>query len=131
VKQKECQSLVDWFIANSIPLKFVQSEMFQKFLHDLDSAFVVPNVKLVKQIIHCAYNHTYSLIVEFIKKHAISVNLTTDLWTAQNRQGYIGVICCFLYENFWLHKLVLAVTYVCYLHTTAHISDTFLEMLDL
>ena len=91
-KQKElCQSLANWFIADSIPLRFVQSEMFRKFLHNLDPGFVVPDVKLVKQIIHRAYNHTYPLIVEYVENHAISVNLTTDLWTARNRQGYLGV----------------------------------------
>ena len=51
---------------------------------------MVPDVKLVKQIIHRAYNHTLPLIMEYIENHAISVNLTTDLWTARNRQGYIG-----------------------------------------
>ncbi|GES78890.1 zinc finger BED domain-containing protein 1-like [Rhizophagus clarus] len=65
------QSLVDWFIADSMLLKLVQSEMFKKFLHDLD-----PD------------------------------------------------------ENFQLHELVLAVTYVRYPHTADHISDTLLELLD-
>ena len=104
--------------------------MFRKFLHNLDPGFVVPDVKLVKQIIHRAYNHTYPLIVEYVENHAISVNLTTDLWTARNRQGYLGVTCCFLDEMFQLHKLVLAVTYVRYPHTATHISDTLLELLD-
>ena len=105
--------------------------MFQKFLYDLDPGFIVPDVKLVKQIIHRAYNHTFPLIVKYIEDHAISVNLTTDLWTARNWQGYIDVTCCFLDENFQLHELVLTVTYVRYPHTADHISDTLLELLDL
>jgi len=56
--------------------------MFQKFLHELDLAFLVPDVKLIKQIIHHAYNYTLPLIIQYIEMHAISVNLTTDLWTA-------------------------------------------------
>jgi len=130
-KQQELrQSLVDWFIADSIPLKVVQSEKFWKFVHDLDPAFIVPDVKLVKQIIHRAYNHILPLVIQYIKDHAISVNLTTDLWTAQNRQGYIGVTCCFIDGKFQLHELVLTVTYVRYPHTAEHISDTLLEILD-
>ncbi len=58
--------------------------MFKKFLYDLDPEFVIPDVKLMKKIIHYMYNHTYSLIIQYIKNHAISVNLTTDLWTAWN-----------------------------------------------
>jgi len=105
--------------------------MFKKFLYDLDSGFVISDVKLMKKIIHYAYNHTYFLIIQYIEDHAISVNLTTDLWTARNRQGYIEVTCCFLNENFQLHELVLTVTYVRYPHTADHISDTLLELLDL
>ena len=82
-KQQELrQALVNWFIANSIPLNVAKSEMFQKFLHELDLAFLVPDVKLIKQIIHCAYNYTLSPIIQYIEVYAISVNLTTDFWTA-------------------------------------------------
>ncbi len=82
-KQQELhQALVNWFIADSIPLNIAKSEMFQKFLHELDSAFLVPDVKLIKQIIHHAYNYTLLLIIQYIEAHAILVNLTTDLWTA-------------------------------------------------
>jgi hypothetical protein len=70
------------------------------------------------------------LIMEYIENHAISVNLTTDLWTARNRQGYIGITCCFLDEMFQLRELVLAVSYVHSPHTAEHISDTLLEILD-
>ncbi|GBC01802.1 hypothetical protein RclHR1_43340001, partial [Rhizophagus clarus] len=66
------QSLVDWFIADSMLLKLVQSEMFKKFLHDLDPGFIVPDVKLIKKIIHSAYNYTLPLIVQYIEDHAIS-----------------------------------------------------------
>ncbi len=57
------QSFVDWFIADLIPLKLVQSKMFKKFLYDLDPGFVILDVKLMKKIIHCMYNHTYLLII--------------------------------------------------------------------
>jgi hypothetical protein len=130
-KQQELrQSLVNWLIDDLIPLKIVQSEKFRKLLQDLDPAFIVPDVKLVKQIIHRAYNHILPLIMEYIENHAISVNLTTDLWTAQNRQSYIGITCCFLDEMFQLCELVLAVSYVHYPHTAEHINDTLLEILD-
>lgn len=124
------QSLVDWLIDNLILLKVVQSEKFRKLLQDLDPVFIMPDVKLVKQIIHRAYNHTLLQIKEYIENHAISVNLTTDLWTARNRQGYIGITCCFVNETFQLHELVLAVSYIRYPHTAEHIGNTLLEILD-
>ncbi|CAI2200473.1 1111_t:CDS:2, partial [Funneliformis geosporum] len=117
-------------ITENIDIKEKSSEMFRGFLHDLDPGFIVPDVKLMKQIIHCTYNHTFPLIIQYIEDHVILINLTTDLWTAQNRQGYIGVTCCFLDKNFQLHELVLTVTYVRYPHTADHISDILFELLD-
>uniref|UniRef100_U9SQU9 Uncharacterized protein n=1 Tax=Rhizophagus irregularis (strain DAOM 181602 / DAOM 197198 / MUCL 43194) TaxID=747089 RepID=U9SQU9_RHIID len=52
-----------------------------KIYKELDSAFNIPNVKLIKQTIQSAYNCTFPLIQKFVKNNAISINLTTDMWT--------------------------------------------------
>jgi hypothetical protein len=130
-KQQELrQLLVNWIIIDLIPLNVVQSELFRKFIYELDPSFVIPDVKLVKKIIHQAYNYTLPIIIKYIENNAISVSLTTDLWTARNRQGYLGITCSFLDAEFNLHEILLTVTYVRYPHTAEHIGDTLLEILD-
>ena len=57
--------------------------------------FNIPDIKLIKQTIHNAYNHTLPLIQKFIENNSISVSLTTDMWTARNRQGFLGITCFF------------------------------------
>lgn len=99
-------------------------------MNELDPAFVVPNVKLIKQIIHKSYNYTFPLIKEFLHDNSISVCLTTDMWTARNRQGFLGVTCSFLDKNFILHEIILTVEYVRYPHTSEHIADTLLTILN-
>ena len=71
--------LISWIIFDTQPLNITQSESFRKFIKELDPAFDIPSVKLIKQTIQSAYNHTLPLIQKFIEDNAISVNLTTDM----------------------------------------------------
>ena len=108
----------------------MKSESFHKLIKELDPAFSIPSVKLVKQIIHKAYNITFPLIQQFLDNNSISVCLTTDMWTARNRQGFLGVTCSFLDKNFTLHQIILTIEYVRYPHTAENISDTLFFILD-
>jgi hypothetical protein len=84
--QIELQNLlINWIICDNIPLNVVHSEVFCKLIKNLDSVFFILNVKLIKQIIHKAYNHSINLIQEFLDNNLVSVNLTTDMWTGRNR----------------------------------------------
>ena len=112
------------------PLNIVRSESFRKLIKELDPAFIVPDVKLIKQIIHKSYNHTFPLIKKFLHDNSISVCLTTDMWTAKNRQGFLGVTCFFLDKNFVIQEVILTVEYVRYPHTAENISDALLVILD-
>ncbi len=50
--------------------------------------------------------------------------------TTRNRQGFLGVTYSFLDKNFILHKIVLIIEYIRYLHITENISDTLFIILD-
>jgi len=52
------------------------------------------------------------------------------MWTAKNRQGFLGVTCFFLDKNFAIQKVVLTIEYVKYSHTAQNISDALLVILD-
>jgi hypothetical protein len=123
-QQEIRQVLVNWLICDSRPLNIVQSEYFHQFINELDSRFNIPDIKLIKQIIHKAYNHTVPLLKEHLKNHAVKVSLTMDLWTARNRKGYIGITCSYVDKNFKLNEVTLSVQYVPYPHTAAHICET-------
>ena len=71
--------LVNWLIADSRPLIIVQSTFFRHFINELNPAFRVPDVKLVKQIIHRAYNYSVPLLRDHLKQNTIKVSLTMDL----------------------------------------------------
>jgi hypothetical protein len=122
--------LISWIIFDTQPLNITQSKSFQKFIKELDPAFDIPNVKLIKQTIQSAYNHTLPLIQKFIEDNAISVNLTTDMWTGRNRLGFLGVTCSFLDKNFTIHEIILTIEHIRYPHTAQNISDALFVILD-
>ena len=122
--------MVNWIILDIQLLIITQSGSFQKLIKELDPAFVIPDTKLIKQIIYKAYDYTLPCIKEILNKNAISVSLTTDMWTARNRQGFLGVTCSFLDKNFVIHEITLAVEYIRYPHTAQNISDTLFALLD-
>ena|SRR5438034_5524001 len=117
------QFLVDWLVHDSRPLKIVQSEYFHRLVRELDPAFNIPDVKLVKAIIHRAYNHSVPLLRQNLQEQAISLSLTCDLWTACNRTGYLGITGSYVDNNFVMNEVTLTVTYVRYPHTANHIRE--------
>jgi hypothetical protein len=122
--------LIDWIIFDTQPLNITQSKSFRNFIKELDPAFKIPDVKLIKQTIQEAYNHTLPLIQQFVEDNAISVSLTTDMWTGRNRQGFLGVTCSFLDKNFMIHEIILTIEYIRYPHTAQNISDALFVILD-
>ena len=121
---------MNWIIFDVQLLMTTQSKYFQELIKELDPAFKIPDTKLIKQIIHKAYNHTYPLIKEFLDKNAISVSLTTDMWTARNRQGFLGVTCSFLDKDFCINEIILTIEYIRYPHTAQHILETLFAILN-
>ncbi|CAB5369131.1 unnamed protein product [Rhizophagus irregularis] len=119
------QFLVNWIIDDLQPFSVVNSPSFRIFCNELDPAFLVPEAKTIKAIIHQAYNFTYPKMVEQIGKEAISVALTADLWTGRNRKGFLGITCSYIDPEFILKEVILAIEYVQYPHTAEHIAECF------
>jgi len=87
----------------------------------------MPDEKGIKKVIYKAYNFTLPTMIEKIKVDAKSISITTDMWTARNGQGYIGVTCSYIDANFNLNEITLTVNYVRYPHTAQHITESLEE----
>lgn len=122
--------MVNWVIDDLQPFSVVNSPSFRIFCNELDPAFLVPEAKTVKGIIHKAYNYTYPKMVEQIGKEAVSVALTADLWTGRNRKGFLGITCSYIDPDFILKEVTLAIEYVRYPHTAEHIAECFENILE-
>jgi hypothetical protein len=84
----------------------------------------MPDEKGIKKVIYNTYNFTLLALIEKIKMDTKSVSITTDMWTARNGQGYIGVTCSYIDMKFNLNEITLTVNYVRYPHTVQHIAES-------
>jgi hypothetical protein len=94
------------------------------------SAFILPCPQTVNGIIYDAFNFSFPTLQQIIKAQAKSVSLTLDLWTARNRQGYLGITGSFLDNTFELREFTLDIAYVRYPHTSKHILETLEQVLE-
>jgi hypothetical protein len=123
------QFLVDWIIDDCQPIHVVTNIGLKHFLNELDPAFSMPCEETVKNIIYSAYNYSFPQLKQLIQIQATSISLTMDLWTARNRQGYLGVTCSYFDQSFQLKEFALDVAYVRYPHTAENILNTLEEIL--
>ena len=128
-QQELRQFLVDWIVDDIQPINVVTSPKFRQFIYQLDPTFIMPCPETVKGIIHTAYNFSFPKLQQIIKSQAKSVSLTLDLWTAKNRQGYLGITCSFLNNKFELCEFILDLAYVRYPHTSQNIFETLEQVL--
>lgn len=90
---------------------------------------MIPDEKGIKKVIHDAYEFTLKTLIEKVRVDAKSVSITTDMWTARNGQGYIGVTCSYIDANFNINEITLTVNYVRYPHTAQNITESLEEVL--
>jgi len=122
--------LTNWIIGDLQPLYVVQSPLFRQLISELDPAFIMPDEKGIKKVIAESYNFTLPKLIEKIRVEAKSVSLTTDMWTARNGQGYIGITCSYIDSNFILNEITLTVNHIRYPHTAQHIAESLEETLE-
>jgi hypothetical protein len=99
-------------------------------IFQLDPAFILPCPQTVNGIIYDAFNFSFPTLQQIIKAQAKSVSLTLDLWTARNRQGYLGITGSFLDNTFELREFTLDIAYVRYPHNSKHILETLEQVLE-
>ncbi|GBC05829.1 hypothetical protein RclHR1_06450007 [Rhizophagus clarus] len=121
--------LTELMIEDSQSINVITRKKFSQFIHKLNPAFIMPSQMTLNTIIHESYNSSFLQLQQFIKNEATSISLAVDIWTAKNRQGYLGIICSFLDRKFKLHEITLDIAYVNYPHTSEHILDALEDIL--
>ncbi|CAG8453870.1 9998_t:CDS:2, partial [Scutellospora calospora] len=123
---KLIMALIKFIICDAQPFNLVSSQFFCEFVKELDPMFILPSKKRIKQTIYMLYNQCAGSMQEKLQNSVITCSLTTDLWTARNKQGYLGVTCSWIDPEFKIHEILLSLTYVKYPHT----ADTIQEKLE-
>ncbi|CAB5380236.1 unnamed protein product [Rhizophagus irregularis] len=91
IKNSRDRKFVGILIKDNRPISICNDEGFVEFIHELDPNYQIPSDKTIQQLIAESYNQIKVVLTKKFSKDVISCSITTDLWTARSRNGYIGV----------------------------------------
>jgi hypothetical protein len=112
-----------------LPLYILQNRYFREFIHDCEPGFRIPCAKTAKGLIHEAYNWSYDQLSSLLRSSVTSIHLTTDLWTAKSRHGYLGVTATWLSSDFKFREVLLSCEHLPYPHTGEVISEELFRII--
>ncbi|CAG8587629.1 17160_t:CDS:2, partial [Cetraspora pellucida] len=84
----------------------------QKFITEFDSSYHLPCERQCRKLLTDAFLSSKESLKEILSNNIITCSLTCNLWTGQNRMGYLRVTCLFINNNFQLVELVLTIKYL-------------------
>jgi len=129
IKQSRDKKFVGMLIKDIQPISMCNDEGFIEFIHELDPYYQLPSKKTIQQLLAESYNQIKTILVKKFNEEIISCSLTTDLWTARSKNGYIGVTCSFIDNDFKLCEAILAIQYIPYPHTGYNICNVLTEII--
>src|SRR6266542_1052681 len=87
----------------------------------LDPAFPISSNKRIKKEIHIKYTNAIGELKILLKNTYESTSLTTDLWTAKSKYGYIDITLYWISENFKVYDCLLYMECMLYPYTGTNI----------
>ena len=87
----------------------------------LDPTFPIPSNKRIKKEINIGYTNAIVELKILLENTCKSASLTTDLWTAKSKHGYIGITLHWLSEDFKVYNCLLYMERMQYSHTGTNI----------
>jgi hypothetical protein len=125
---KRHRALLELIVVQNLPLSIVTQPIFRYFMTVFDPQYSPPCEKTLKKLI----TETFSGFADVLRDSlscATSVCMTTDLWTASSKGGYLGVTGSWIDDKWNMQEATLAVTYLPYPHTAMAISDALKEIM--
>src|ERR1043165_5336152 len=115
------QAIAEWITIDNLPINIIQGKGYRKMMMTLDPAFPIPSNKRIKKEINIGYTNAIVELKILLENTCESASLTTDLWTAKSKHGYIGVTLHWLSEDFKVYDCLLCMERMQYPHTGTNI----------
>lgn len=123
------RKLIQFIVHLVLPLYILQNRFFREFIYACEPGFRIPCDKTAKGLIHEAYNWSYDQLNSLLYSTVTSIHLTTDLWTAKSRHGYLGVTATWLSSDFKFREALLSCEHLPYPHTGEVISEELFRII--
>lgn len=123
-RQNELQAAcAEWIAIDSVSFNTLRGKGFQRFMKKIDPRFKPPSNKLCKDLIIANCQDGIIKFKEKINETCEYAAITTDLWTARSKFGYIGITVHWLTPNFEIIDMLLTIERMQYPHTAERIHD--------
>lgn len=83
--------MLEFIITDSQPFHILKSNRFRKLLLGLDPSYSIPYDKMIKTLITDVYKLGIKELLSLIISTCEFISITTDLWMARSKAGYIGI----------------------------------------
>src|SRR6266498_4855564 len=124
LKQAELKKVTtEWLVTDSLPFNVIYGKGYRKMIQRFDPAFIFPSNKSIKKDLAIAYQKGVLALKELISVTCETASITTDLWTVRSNDGYIGVTLHWLFSDFEIYDVILAVEKMEYPHTSERIKE--------
>ncbi|CAG8658666.1 9096_t:CDS:2, partial [Gigaspora rosea] len=124
------KKLVEFIIQYVQPLYILQVDAFQNLLLTCEPGYRIPCDKTVKGILYSVYEWSKEQLRSLLSGNITVVHLTTDLWTAKSRDGYLGVTATWLTAEFEFREALLICNHLPYPYTSEVISDELSKIIE-
>ncbi|CAB5295927.1 unnamed protein product [Rhizophagus irregularis] len=115
------QAIAEWITIDNLPINVIQGKGYRKMITTLNPAFLIPSNKRIKKEINTGYTNAIEELKILLGNTCESASLTTDLWTAKSKHGYIRVTLHWLSEDFQVYDCLLCMERMQYPHTGTNI----------
>ena len=129
IKNRRDRKFVGILVKDNRPISMCNDEGFAEFIHEFDPNYQIPCDKTIQQLLAEAYNQIKTVLTKIFNENILSCSITTDLWTARSRFGYIDVTCSFIDNDFRFCEAILSVQYVSYPHSGDNICRVLREII--
>ncbi|RVW23553.1 Zinc finger BED domain-containing protein RICESLEEPER 2 [Vitis vinifera] len=116
-------------ILHEYPLSIVDHLGFREFATSLQPLFKMVSRNTIKGDIMKIYEVEKDKMISYLEKLQSRVAITTDMWTSNQKKGYMAITVHYIDESWLLHHHIVRFVYVPPPHTKEVLSDVLMDFL--
>ncbi|XP_057990192.1 zinc finger BED domain-containing protein RICESLEEPER 1 [Hevea brasiliensis] len=128
-QEKSRRELACAIILHEYPLSIVEHVGFKKFVASLQPLFEMVSRNTIEKDILNIYAIEFEKLYNVFKKLECRIAITTDMWTSNQKEGFMSITAHYIDESWVLQNRILRFVHVLALHTKeeleGHLMDAF------
>ncbi|RVW95282.1 Zinc finger BED domain-containing protein RICESLEEPER 2 [Vitis vinifera] len=123
------EKLARAIILHEYPLSIIDHVGFREFATSLQPLFKMVSRNTIKGDIMKIYEVEKDKMISYLEKLQSRVAITIDMWTSNQKKGYMAITVHYIDESWLLHHHIVRFVYVPPPHTKEVLSDVLMDFL--